>query len=72
MKKIRRKLNTFECWKEDAIAYLRTLEKKANVKEGEWNFVLGGDDDMKEQGYFDTEYFNDPEGYVDYQIECAQ
>lgn len=62
---------TFEQWKDRAITYLQSLEKKAKVKNKAWSFVLGDDVDMMEQGYNDYEFYDSPESYVDYQLECA-
>ena len=57
---------TFEQWKAEAIEY---LHHKTETTGEEYFWLLGGDEDMKRDGYDDGE---SPEEYVDYQIECAQ
>lgn len=63
---------TFEQWKEKALEYLHYIEAKAGCKRDEWLWIMGGDEDMKRDGFEYFEYKDSPEGYVDYQLECAQ
>lgn len=61
----------FNEWKKQVIEYLREVERKASVTEGAWNFLIGDEETMREE-YDSGWYADDPIGYVDYQIECAQ
>ena len=61
----------YEKWKADVVEYLREVEKKAGVEPFAWDWLVGDDETMKEE-YAEGSYKDDPIGYVDYQIECAQ
>jgi hypothetical protein len=55
---------SFEEWKKQATEY---LHQKFHSDKYDW--ILGGDEDMKRDGYDNDE---SPSEYVDYQIECSQ
>jgi hypothetical protein len=63
---------TFDEWKQRAVKYVHDYELRRGIEKDTLDWLLGGDEDMRTDGYEDDEFWDNPEGYIDYQMECAQ